>query len=46
MEREIKFDRETKDFRATLNGELIGYFPSYHDAEVALNQLVYELLTH
>jgi hypothetical protein len=44
MEREIKYDRVTKDFAAYLDGRLIGYFSSYHAAEVALDELVYDEL--
>lgn len=45
-ERSIQYDRETKDFRAELNGEVVGYFKSYIEAEEALDALVYEQLTH
>lgn len=44
IEREIAYDRETRDFRATLDGNLIGYFATYHDAENALDQIAYDLL--
>lgn len=40
----IKYDRTTKDYLATLDGELVGYFRSYHDAEIALDELVFQLL--
>ncbi len=38
-------DRITKDFAMYLNGELIGYAPSYFQAETRLNKLVYDLLS-
>lgn len=42
--KEIVYDRETKDFAAYLDGELIGFYPTYHEAEVMLDQLVFELI--
>lgn len=42
--KEIRYDRETRDFAMYLDGELVGYMRTYHEAEVALDQLVYELL--
>jgi len=44
MDKRIEYSRETHDFAAYLDGELIGFFPSYHAAEVALNELAYETL--
>lgn len=44
-DREIRFDRETRDYAMYLNGELVGFARSYHEAEVTLDQLVYELLS-
>jgi hypothetical protein len=43
--KQIAFDRETKDFAMYLDGELVGYARTYLEAEVTLNQLVYELLS-
>ena len=40
----IVYDRKTKDFALYLNGELVGYAPTYLEAESILNKLVYELL--
>lgn len=40
----IVYDRETRDFAMYLNGELVGYAPTYLEAEIQLNKLVYELL--
>jgi hypothetical protein len=44
--KQIKFDRATKDFAMFLDGELVGYARTYLEAEVTLNQLVYELLSN
>ena len=44
MDKRIEYDRATRDFAAYLDDELIGFFPSYHAAEVALDELVYETL--
>lgn len=42
--KQIVYDRETKDFAMYLDGELVGYARTYLEAEVTLDQLVYELL--
>jgi hypothetical protein len=42
--REIKYDRLTKDYAMTLNGEFVGYAASYHAAEIELDRLAFELL--
>jgi len=44
FEKTIAYDRESRDFRATLNGELIGYFPTHAAAEAALDQVAYDIL--
>ena len=44
FEKSISYDRETHDFKATLDGNYIGHFNSYHEAEVALDQVAYDLL--
>lgn len=44
FQKEIRYDRETRDFCATLDGNCIGYFASRHEAEVALDQVAYDLL--
>ena len=44
FQKEIAYNRETRDFRATLDDNLIGYFATYHDAENALDQIAYDLL--
>lgn len=43
-QKRIAYDRETKDFAMYLDGELVGYARSYLEAEVTLDQLVYNLL--
>lgn len=43
--KEIVFDRETRDFAMYLDGELVGYARTYHEAEVTLDELVFELLS-
>ncbi len=40
----IQYDREVRDYAMYLDGELTGFARSYHAAEIALDQLVYELL--
>lgn len=42
--REIVFDRESRDFAAYADGNLIGFYPNHHAAEVALDQHIYDLL--
>ncbi len=43
--KEIAYDRETRDYAMYLDGELVGFGRTYHEAEVTLDQLVYELMT-
>jgi hypothetical protein len=43
--KEIKYDRDTKDFAMKLNGEIFGYARTYLQAEVTLDKVVYNLLT-
>lgn len=43
--KEIVYDRETRDYAMYLDGELVGFARTYHEAEVALDQLVFELMT-
>lgn len=42
--KEIVWDRETKDYGMYLDGELVGFARTYHEAEVTLDQLVFELI--
>lgn len=41
----IQYSRNTRDFEATLDGRLVGNYPTYREAEVALDALVFELLS-
>lgn len=45
MDKEIKYDRETHDFAMYLDGELVGFARTYYEAEVTLDQMVFDLLT-
>ncbi len=40
----IMYDRESRDYAMYLDGELIGFARTYQEAEVTLDQLVFELL--
>lgn len=44
-QKEIVYDRETKDFRMELDGEFIGFARTYHEAEVTLDGIVFDLLS-
>lgn len=44
--REIVYSPETKDYAMYLNGELIGFARTHHDAEVTIDELVRSTLTH
>lgn len=44
--REIRYSRLDHDFTATLNGQYVGSYPSYLEAEIALDKLVFGQLTH
>lgn len=44
-EKEIVYDPQTRDFAMYLDHELIGFARTYQEAEVTLDQLVYELLS-
>jgi hypothetical protein len=44
FEKQIRYDHG--DFRAELDGQLIGYYPSYLRAEEALDDVAYERLIH
>jgi hypothetical protein len=43
--KEIAYDRESRDYAMYLDGELIGFARTYHEAEVTLDQLCFELMT-
>lgn len=44
--KQIIYDPETRDYAMYLDGELVGFARTYHEAEEALNQLVYDQLVH
>lgn len=44
--KEITYDRETRDYKMTYEGALVGWAKTYGDAETALDTYVYELLRH
>ena len=44
FEREIIYDRTTRDYAMYLDGELLGFARTYHEAEVTIDQLVFELV--
>lgn len=43
--KEIVYDRETHDYAMYLDGELVGFARTYHEAEVRLDQLVFDLMS-
>lgn len=43
-EREIVYDPETRDFAMYLDGELVGFARTYQEAEITLDNLVFELI--
>lgn len=46
MHKEIKFNRDTKDFDMFLDGAYVGSRATYSQAETDLNAYVYDLLMH
>jgi hypothetical protein len=44
-EKSIKYDRATRDFALYLNDDLVGFAASYHEGEIILDRLVFELLS-
>lgn len=44
-QREIIYDRETRDYAMYIDGELVGFARTYHEAEVTLDGLVFELIS-
>jgi hypothetical protein len=42
--KEILYDPETRDFAMYLDGELVGFARTYQEAEVTLDELVFELI--
>jgi len=45
MERTIRYDRDHREFAAYVEGVLIGFYGSYHAAEVACDEYVFDTLT-
>jgi len=45
MERTIRYDRDTRDFAAYVDDVLIGFFSTYHTAELACDAYVFDTLT-
>lgn len=43
--KEIVYERESRDYAMYLDGDLVGYARTYHEAEVTLDQLIFELLS-
>jgi hypothetical protein len=43
--KEIVYDRDTRDYIMYLDGELVGFANTYQEAEVTLDQLVFELMS-
>jgi hypothetical protein len=46
MDKQIVYDRKTHDFAMYLDIRLVGFRASYHAAELALDEMVFEALTH
>ena len=44
FKKEIVFDRDSRDYAMYLDGELVGFARTYHEAEMTLDQLMFELL--
>jgi hypothetical protein len=46
ISREIKYSRATRDYDCYVNGQYVGSARNYHEAEITLDELVFELLSH
>jgi hypothetical protein len=46
MNKRITFDRQTKDFRAEVDGILIGFYATHAEAQAACDAFVFDALTH
>jgi len=44
FEKTISYDRDAREFKAELDGNYIGHFSSYYEAEVALDLVAYDML--
>lgn len=45
MQKTITFDRTTKDFRAEVDGHLIGFYATRTEAQVACDAYVFDQLS-
>lgn len=43
-DKQIIYDRETRDYAMYIDGELVGFARTYREAEATLDQLVFELM--
>jgi hypothetical protein len=43
--KEIFYDRDTRDYACYLDGELIGFQRNYHEAEIYLDSVAFDLLS-
>jgi hypothetical protein len=46
FEKVIRYDRKSRDYAMYLDGELIGFARTHHEAEVTLDQVAFDRLTH
>lgn len=46
FEKVIRYDSKSRDYGMYLDGELIGFARTYHEAEMTLDQVAFERLTH
>jgi hypothetical protein len=42
--KEIVYDRFTKNYAMYLDGELVGFARTYHEAKITLDHLVFDLI--
>lgn len=42
--KEIVYDREARDYAMYLDGELVGFARTHQEAEITLDELVFELM--
>lgn len=43
--KEIIYDRKTRSYAMYLDGELIGFAKTYREADLILDQLIFELMS-
>lgn len=46
MDKQVKFNRDTRDFDMYLDGQYVGSRATYTEASEELNRLVFERLAH